>query len=133
MRRGYDDPIETYSSNVMGTVNLFEAIRQLARPCVIVNVTSDKCYDNREWMWGYRETEPMGGHDPYSNSKACAELVTSKDPAALDRAIAAIETQPAHRAKLAETLLRVGRTTFSPAAAWQRFREVVACPHRVAA
>src|SRR5206468_11235238 len=67
----------TYSSNVMGTVNLFEAIRQLKRPCVIVNVTSDKCYANRETIWGYRENDPMGGHDPYSNSKGCAELVSS--------------------------------------------------------
>ncbi len=77
VKRGYDDPIETYSSNVMGTVNLFEAIRQLKRPCVIVNVTSDKCYANRETIWGYRENDPMGGHDPYSNSKGCAELVSS--------------------------------------------------------
>jgi len=77
VRRGYLDPIETYSSNVMGTVNLFEAIRQLRQSCVIVNVTSDKCYQNNEWIWGYRENEPMGGRDPYSNSKGCAELVTS--------------------------------------------------------
>jgi CDP-glucose 4,6-dehydratase len=77
VRRGYDDPVETYSSNVMGTVHLLEAIRQLKRPCVIVNVTSDKCYENREWVWGYREDEPMGGRDPYSNSKGCAELVTA--------------------------------------------------------
>lgn len=77
VRIGYDDPIETYSTNVMGTVNLFEALRQLARPCVVVNVTSDKCYLNREWSWGYRENEPMGGRDPYSNSKGCAELVTT--------------------------------------------------------
>jgi CDP-glucose 4,6-dehydratase len=77
VRRGYDDPIETYSSNVMGTVHLFEALRQLERPCVVVNVTSDKCYANREWLWGYREDEPMGGRDPYSNSKGCAELVTT--------------------------------------------------------
>jgi CDP-glucose 4,6-dehydratase len=77
VRRGYDDPIETYSSNVMGTVHLFEALRQLRHPCTVVNVTSDKCYENRESLWGYRENEPMGGHDPYSNSKGCAELVTS--------------------------------------------------------
>ena len=75
--RGYKDPIETYSSNVMGTVHLFEALRQMRRPCVVVNVTSDKCYENREWAWGYRENEPMGGRDPYSSSKSCAELVTS--------------------------------------------------------
>jgi CDP-glucose 4,6-dehydratase len=77
VRRGYEDPIETYSSNVMGTVNLFEALRQLQRPCAVVNITSDKCYENREWVWGYRETEPLGGRDPYSNSKGCAELVTT--------------------------------------------------------
>ncbi|HWZ99322.1 MAG TPA: CDP-glucose 4,6-dehydratase [Candidatus Dormibacteraeota bacterium] len=77
VRRGYEDPIETYSSNVMGTVHLFEALRQLKRPCVVVNVTSDKCYENRQSLWGYRENEPMGGYDPYSNSKGCAELVTS--------------------------------------------------------
>jgi CDP-glucose 4,6-dehydratase len=77
VRRGYEDPIENYSSNVMGTVNLFEGIRQLRRPCAVVNVTSDKCYVNREWVWGYREDESMGGRDPYSNSKGCAELVTT--------------------------------------------------------
>jgi CDP-glucose 4,6-dehydratase len=77
VRRGYEDPIETYSSNVMGTVHLFEALRQIMQPCVVVNVTSDKCYENKEWAWGYREIDPLGGHDPYSNSKACAELVTS--------------------------------------------------------
>ena len=77
VRRGYEDPIENYSSNVMGTVNLLEAVRQLKQPCAVVNVTSDKCYENREWVWGYRENEPMGGRDPYSNSKGCAELVTT--------------------------------------------------------
>jgi CDP-glucose 4,6-dehydratase len=77
VRRGYEDPIETYSSNVMGTVNLLEAVRQLKLRCTVVNVTSDKCYENREWIWSYRENEPMGGRDPYSNSKGCAELVTS--------------------------------------------------------
>jgi len=77
VRRGYDDPIETYSTNVMGTVNLFESLRQLKHRCAVVNVTSDKCYQNREWIWPYREEDVMGGHDPYSNSKACAELVSS--------------------------------------------------------
>src|SRR5499427_6878598 len=77
VRRGYEDPIETYSSNVMGTVNLLESIRQLKQPCAVVNVTSDKCYRNQEWVWGYREQEELGGRDPYSNSKGCAELVTA--------------------------------------------------------
>jgi CDP-glucose 4,6-dehydratase len=77
VRRGYQDPIETYSTNVMGTVHLLETLRQLEQPCVVVNITSDKCYENKEWPWGYRENDPLGGHDPYSNSKACAELVTS--------------------------------------------------------
>lgn len=77
VRYSYDNPIETYSTNVMGTVNLLEAIRQLQLPCVVVNVTSDKCYENKNWEWGYREIEPLGGHDPYSNSKACSELVTA--------------------------------------------------------
>ena len=76
VKKGYSDPVETYSSNVMGTVNLFEAIRRLGRPCAVVNVTTDKCYAHREGGPGYREDEPMGGDDPYSNSKGCAELVT---------------------------------------------------------
>lgn len=77
VRRSYEDPIETYSSNLMGTVHLLEALRQLKQPCAVVIVTSDKCYENREFIWGYRENERLGGHDPYSNSKACVELVTS--------------------------------------------------------
>ncbi len=77
VRVSYDNPHETYSTNVMGTVNLLEAIRQLQLPCVVVNVTSDKCYENKNWVWGYRENEALGGHDPYSSSKACAELVTA--------------------------------------------------------
>jgi CDP-glucose 4,6-dehydratase len=77
VKKGYEDPVETYSTNVMGTVNVFEALRQLRQKCVVVNVTSDKCYSNQEWVWGYRECEPMGGRDPYSNSKGCAELVTT--------------------------------------------------------
>jgi len=77
VRTGYENPVDTYASNVMGTVHVLEAVRTLKRKCVVVNVTSDKCYENREWVWGYRETDRMGGHDPYSNSKGCAELVTS--------------------------------------------------------
>jgi len=77
VRDSYQFPVETYATNVMGTVHLLEAVRQTGGVRVVVNITSDKCYDNREWVWGYRETEPMGGYDPYSNSKGCAELVTS--------------------------------------------------------
>ena len=77
VRESYKNPIETYSTNVMGTVNLFEAIRLTSGIKAVVNVTTDKCYENREWNWGYRENEPMGGYDPYSNSKGCSELVTS--------------------------------------------------------
>lgn len=77
VRYSYHHPVETYATNVMGLVHLYEGIRQTPSVRAIVNVTSDKCYDNKEWAWGYRETEPMGGHDPYSNSKGCAELITS--------------------------------------------------------
>lgn len=77
VRRSYIEPVETYEVNVIGTVNLLEAIRKADSVRAIVNVTSDKCYENREWVWPYRETEPMGGVDPYSSSKGCSELVTS--------------------------------------------------------
>jgi len=77
VRRSYVDPVETYATNVMGTVNLLEAVRQTPSVRAVINVTTDKCYENKEWVWGYRETEPMGGFDPYSSSKGCAELVTA--------------------------------------------------------
>lgn len=77
VRRSYVDPVETYATNVMGTVNLLEAVRKTASVRAVVNVTTDKCYENKEWVWGYRENEAMGGYDPYSSSKGCAELVTS--------------------------------------------------------
>ena len=77
VRLSYKEPIETYSTNVMGTVNVLEASRYASHLKAIVVITTDKCYENREWEWGYRENEPMGGHDPYSNSKGCAELVVS--------------------------------------------------------
>jgi CDP-glucose 4,6-dehydratase len=75
VRRGYKEPVATYATNVLGTVHVLDAVRRLsnARACLVV--TSDKCYENREWLWPYRENEPMGGRDPYSNSKGCAELV----------------------------------------------------------
>jgi CDP-glucose 4,6-dehydratase len=77
VRDSYNIPVETYMINVMGTVHLLEACRNTPSVRVIVNVTTDKCYENREWHWGYRENEAMGGYDPYSNSKGCSELVTS--------------------------------------------------------
>ena len=77
VRHSYLNPVETYATNVMGTVNVLEAVRQTASVRAAVMITSDKCYENREWVWGYRENEAMGGYDPYSNSKGCAELVTS--------------------------------------------------------
>ncbi len=75
VRLSYEDPVMTYGTNVMGTINVLEAARKCANLKAIVAVTTDKCYENREWVWGYREDEPMGGHDPYSSSKGCAELV----------------------------------------------------------
>lgn len=77
VRYSYVQPAETYAVNVMGTVNVLEAVRQTPSVRAVVNVTTDKCYENREWVWGYRENEAMGGFDPYSSSKGCAELVAS--------------------------------------------------------
>lgn len=77
VRRGYREPVETFDTNVMGTVRLLEALRACPSVRAVVVVTSDKCYDNREWHWGYRESDPLGGRDPYAASKACAELVTA--------------------------------------------------------
>ncbi len=77
VRDSYKAPLETYDINVMGTVNLFEAVRACTTVKAVINVTTDKCYENKEWVWGYRENEPLGGYDPYSSSKACSELVTS--------------------------------------------------------
>ena len=77
VRYSYEAPIETFSVNVMGTANLLEIVRHTPAVKAVVNVTTDKCYENREWVWPYRETEAMGGHDPYSSSKGCSELVTA--------------------------------------------------------
>jgi CDP-glucose 4,6-dehydratase len=77
VRDSYKIPVETYATNVMGTVHLLEAVRGCQSVKAVVNVTTDKCYENREWVWGYREDEPMGGFDPYSSSKGCSELVTA--------------------------------------------------------
>jgi CDP-glucose 4,6-dehydratase len=77
VRLSYEDPVGTFSANVMGTVNLLEAVRQTPGIQAVVNVTTDKCYENREWVWSYRENEALGGHDPYSASKGCSELVAA--------------------------------------------------------
>lgn len=77
VRDSYKIPVETYAVNVMGTVNLLEAVRNCKSIKAVVNITTDKCYENREWVWGYRENDAMGGYDPYSSSKGCSELVTA--------------------------------------------------------
>lgn len=75
VKQSYRDPVETYSTNVLGTVNVLEAVRHCQSVRAAVCITSDKCYENKEWVWGYRESDRLGGRDPYSSSKACAELV----------------------------------------------------------
>jgi CDP-glucose 4,6-dehydratase len=77
VRASYEKPLETYETNVMGTANLLESVRQCSSVQAVVNITTDKCYENNEWVWGYKETDPMGGRDPYSSSKGCSELVTA--------------------------------------------------------
>ena len=77
VRQSYAEPVDTYATNVMGTVHVLESVRHTPSVKAVLVVTTDKCYVNKEWPWGYRENEPMGGHDPYSNSKGCAELVTA--------------------------------------------------------
>ncbi len=77
VRYSYEDPICTYETNVIGTARVLDAIRRTPSVRAVVSVTTDKCYENKEWLWGYRETDPLGGYDPYSSSKACAELVSA--------------------------------------------------------
>ena len=77
VRASYENPLETYATNVMGTVHLCEAVRSCPSVRAVINVTTDKCYENREWVWGYRENDALGGYDPYSSSKGCSELVTA--------------------------------------------------------
>jgi CDP-glucose 4,6-dehydratase len=76
VRESYENPVYTYETNVMGTVNILECVRQCKTVKSFLNVTTDKVYHNNEWEWGYRETDPLNGFDPYSNSKSCSELVT---------------------------------------------------------
>jgi CDP-glucose 4,6-dehydratase len=100
VRESYRDPVRTYATNIMGTVNLLEAVRGVPTVRAVVLVTSDKCYLNQEWFWGYRENEPLGGFDPYSSSKACAELVTAAyrnsffSPSALDPSPCNLQPSP---------------------------------------
>lgn len=75
VRLSYETPVETYATNVMGTAHVLEAVRKATHPCTVVAITTDKCYENREWVYSYREEDPMGGYDPYSSSKGAAELV----------------------------------------------------------
>jgi CDP-glucose 4,6-dehydratase len=77
VRYSYDDPIGTYETNVIGTARVLDAIRRSPSVRAVVSITTDKCYENKEWVWGYRETDPLGGYDPYSSSKACAEIVSA--------------------------------------------------------
>ena len=77
VRQSYQNPVETFSTNIMGTVHVLEAVRNCSSVKAVVNVTSDKCYANKEWIWGYREDEALGGCDPYSNSKGCSEMVSN--------------------------------------------------------
>ena len=76
VRESYNTPVDTFASNVLGTVNVLEAARHAGTIKAIVNITTDKCYENQEWVWSYRESDRLGGHDPYSSSKACAEIAT---------------------------------------------------------
>jgi hypothetical protein len=77
VRLSYREPVATYATNVMGTAHVLEAVRRAGRPCIVIAVTTDKCYENKEWLHGYREEDPLGGYDPYSSSKAAAELVVA--------------------------------------------------------
>jgi len=77
VRASYKNPVETFQTNIMGTINIFEAARKIDSVKAIINITSDKAYENKEWLWGYRENDAMGGYDPYSASKGCSELVTT--------------------------------------------------------
>jgi CDP-glucose 4,6-dehydratase len=77
VRYSYDDPIGTYETNVIGTARVLDSVRRCPSVRAVVSVTTDKCYENKEWLWGYRETDPLGGYDPYSSSKACAEIVSA--------------------------------------------------------
>ena len=75
VKESYDNPCKTFETNILGTANILESVRELNKKCILILITSDKCYLNKEWEWGYRENDDLGGKDPYSASKACAELI----------------------------------------------------------
>jgi CDP-glucose 4,6-dehydratase len=97
VRYSYEDPIGTYETNVIGTARVLDAVRRTPTVRAVVSVTTDKCYENKEWLWSYRETDPLGGYDPYSSSKACAELVS----AAYRQSFFSSDKQPGQRVALA--------------------------------
>ncbi len=97
VRLSYADPITTYETNVIGTARLLDAVRRTPSVRAVVSVTTDKCYENKEWLWGYRETDPLGGYDPYSSSKACAEIVS----AAFRQSYFPVEKLAEHRVAIA--------------------------------
>jgi len=97
VRYSYKNPVETFETNVIGTINIFEACRQAESVRAIVNITSDKCYENKEWVWGYRENDPMGGYDPYSASKGCAELATNAYRNSFFNLSPPLTVSPSHR------------------------------------
>ena len=77
VRYSYEDPVGTFETNVIGTARVLDAVRRTRSVAAVVSITTDKCYENKEWVWPYRETDPLGGYDPYSGSKACAEIVSA--------------------------------------------------------
>ena len=97
VRLSYQDPLGTFETNVLGTARVLDAVRRTPTVRAVVSVTTDKCYENREWLWGYRETDPLGGYDPYSSSKACAEIVS----AAYRQSYFPVDRLPEHRCALA--------------------------------
>ncbi len=97
VRYSYQDPIGTFETNVIGTARVLDAVRRTASVRAVVSITTDKCYENKEWLWGYRETDPLGGYDPYSSSKACAEIVS----AAYRQSYFPVEKMAEHRCGIA--------------------------------
>lgn len=97
VRLSYQDPIGTFETNVLGTARVLDAVRRTPSVRAVVSITTDKCYENKEWLWGYRETDPLGGYDPYSSSKACAEIVT----AAFRQSYFPLDKLPQHRCGIA--------------------------------